>query len=136
MLRGPGSHQAQVAKCQMFLHYLAKQKQRIDDGYPLNRKISFVRHKVVAILDTQGTAAAGGGCSRVPPPTANGVQLEPDWASSSTLLKAVEMKPLHESIDEAKKMLRADFANGILSQSTRTIATLARFPTMLRSCGS
>lgn len=128
MLRGRGSHQAQVAKCQMFLHYLAKQKQRIDAGDPLNRKISFVRHKVVATLDTQGTAAVGGGGSRVPTPTANGVQLEPDWASSSKLLKAVEVKPLHESIDEAKEMLRADFANGMLSQSRGTIASLAHFP--------
>jgi hypothetical protein len=126
MLRGPGSHQAQVAKCEMFLHYLAKQKNRIDNDEPLDRKISFVRHKVVATLD-QGGAAAGVVGGRAQTPAANGVQLEPDWGSSSMLLEAVEVKPLQESIDEAKEMLRADFANGTVSQSGKE--SLAHFPT-------
>ena len=55
---------------------------------------------------------AGGGSSAQTAPAAAGMQLEPDWVSSSQLLKAVDVKPLYESIDEAKEMLRADFANG------------------------
>ena len=56
--------------------------------------------------------AAGGGGSAQTAAAAAGMQLEPDWVSSSQLLKAVDVKPLYESIDEAKEMLRADFANG------------------------
>ena len=42
----------QVAKCEMFLHYLAKQKLRIESGDALTRKVTFVRHKVVPAAGT------------------------------------------------------------------------------------
>lgn len=120
MMCGPGSHQAQVAKCEMFLHYLAKQKQRIESGDPFNRKISFVRHKVVpntgvSLVDAQAAAVGGGDAGGARAASVNGVRVEPDWVSSSNLLKPIAVKSLGESIDEAKDMLRADFANGNLS---------------------
>ena len=97
MLCGRGNFVPQVAKCEMFLHYLAKQKQRLDDGSPLDRKISFVRRKIE-------TTTGSGEC-------AAGVRPEPEWSASGTPLGAVVVKPLRESIDAAKDMLRADFAN-------------------------
>lgn len=56
MLCGAGNFLPQVAKCEMFLHYLAKQKDRCDDSDPLERKLSFIRRKI----ETRGTGAEDG----------------------------------------------------------------------------
>ena len=40
-----------------------------------------------------------------------GVRLEPVWDGSPSPLRPVVVEPLRKSIDEAKNMLRADFAN-------------------------
>ncbi len=101
MLCGAGNHVPQVAKCEMFLHYLAKQKERVEEGNPLNRKISFVRR----MIEPKGADASAQF-------EAAGIRPEPVWVESTKPLGAVEVKPLRESIDEAKDMLRADFANG------------------------
>jgi hypothetical protein len=101
MLCGAGNHVPQVAKCEMFLHYLAKQNERVQTGDALNRKISFVRR----MIEPPGTDASTE-CA------AAGVRPEPVWVESTKPLGAVEVRPLRESIDEAKDMLRADFANG------------------------
>jgi hypothetical protein len=98
MLCGAGNGVPQIAKCEMFLHYLAKQKARADAGDPLERKLSFVRRKI----DTASAAAQQ---------DAAGVRSEPAWVESTSLLRPVAVEPLHTSIDAAKNMLRADFAN-------------------------
>jgi hypothetical protein len=85
----------------MFLHYLAKQKERVEEGNPLNRKISFVRR----MIEPKGADASAHF-------EAAGIRPEPVWVESTKPLGAVEVKPLRESIDKAKDMLRADFANG------------------------
>ena len=72
----------QAAKCEMFLHYLAKQKRRIEGGDALTRKVRFVRRKIEKPGGGGGGAAGGGAAA-----DAAGVRPEPDWASSVTPLK-------------------------------------------------
>ena len=75
----------QAAKCEMFLHYLTKQKRRIEGGDALTRKVRFVRRKIEKPRGGGGGGggAAGGGAVA----DAAGVQPEPDWASSAVPLK-------------------------------------------------
>ena len=77
----------QAAKCEMFLHYLAKQKRRIEGGDALTRKVRFVRRKIEK-PDGAGGAAGGGAVA-----DAAGVRPEPDWASSTVPLKRSAPKP-------------------------------------------
>jgi hypothetical protein len=95
-----GNFGPQQAKCEMFLHYLAKQQTRLQSGDELTRMLRFVRHKIALTEDGVMAAAA-----------VAGVRAEPGWLRSTRPLRPVEVRPLRESIDEAKDMLRADFAN-------------------------
>lgn len=71
------------AKCEMFLHYLAKQRARLAAGELLSRPLLFRR------------------CAAE----------RPEWLASEKALCQVTVRPLGESIDDAIDMLRADFAN-------------------------
>lgn len=103
MLCARGNRGAQQAKCEMFLHYLLKQYKRVHAGDRLERKLRFVRRKVQRTTDHRtGTADVAASA---------GVRLEPNWTASAVRLRPVVVRGLLESIDEAKDMLRADFAN-------------------------
>jgi len=79
-----GNYKAQVAKIHMFFCYIRKQQKRFCAGDELTRALIFIRAKT---------------------------SLVPDWGSSRKPLCDVTMRKLRESIDDAKDMLRADFAN-------------------------
>jgi len=83
MMHSQGNAGAQVAKCEMFLHYVAKQHQRVQNGDLLARPVTFVRSQRKA----------------------------PNWQASQAPLCPITVRPLHESIDAAKDLLRVDFAN-------------------------
>ena len=102
-----GNRGPQAAKCEMFLHYLAKQYRRLQGGDTLDSlKVRFVRRKVEPQQSAGGEAVAAGAAA-----AAAGVHAEPDWHGSAKRLGRVTVRPLRESIDAAKDMLRADFAN-------------------------
>lgn len=112
-----GNFGPQQAKCEMFLHYLAKQQARVQSGDELTRMLRFVRHKIALTQDGAMAAAKAAaandsnGSSGAAAAAVAGVRPEPGWLRSTRPLRPVEVRPLRESIDEAKDMLRADFAN-------------------------
>jgi poly(ADP-ribose) glycohydrolase len=78
----------QVAKLRMLFAYFDECRRRRDAGDPLARPLRFLRRRA------ESSAA--------------------DWIACTSPLLPPVMHPLHESIDDAKDMLRTDFANQLI----------------------
>lgn len=86
---GHRSPSVRTAKLRMIFQYFAACRERIHRGDDLGRPVRFLRH--------QGERATA-----------------PEWRKSSIPLVAPVVHPLGESIDDARGMLRVDFANEII----------------------
>ncbi|NLI75216.1 MAG: hypothetical protein GX442_02090 [Candidatus Riflebacteria bacterium] len=86
---GEGNDQAQVAKLHMFFLYADRCRERLEGGDPLGRPLRFLRRRAARTTVE-------------------------DWCGCPAPLLPPVVHPLHATIDDARDLLRVDFANAII----------------------